>query len=91
MIRVGSVRAGSIGDELAIGPGTLLLQINGRDLRDALDLRFYESDEAIELLTRGPGGEDVLFDILKEPDESLGLVPSLIRSVDARTPARSAS
>jgi putative radical SAM enzyme (TIGR03279 family) len=75
MIRVGSVRAGSIGDELAIGPGTLLLQINGRDLRDALDLRFYESDEAIELLTRGPGGEDVLFDILKEPDESLGLVP----------------
>ena len=75
MIRVGSVRAGSIGDELGIGPGTLLLQINGRELRDALDLRFYESDEAIELLTRGPGGEDVLFDILKEPDESLGLVP----------------
>lgn len=75
MIRVGSVRAGSIGDELGIGPGTLLLQINGRELRDALDLRFYESDEAVELLTRGPGGEDILFDILKEPDESLGLVP----------------
>jgi putative radical SAM enzyme (TIGR03279 family) len=75
MIRVGSVRAGSIGDELGIGPGTLLLQINGRELRDALDLRFYESDEAIALLTRGPGGEDILFDILKEPDESLGLVP----------------
>ena len=75
MIRVGSVRAGSIGDELGIGPGTLLLQINGRELRDALDLRFYESDAAIELLTRGPDGEDVLFDILKEPDESIGLVP----------------
>ncbi len=75
MIRVGSVRAGSIGDELGIGPGTLLQQINGRDLRDALDLRFYESDEVIELLTRGPGGEEVLFEILKEPDESLGLVP----------------
>ena len=75
MIRVGAVRAGSIGDELRIVPGTLLLQINGRELRDALDLRFYESDEAIELLTRDPGGEDVLFDILKEPDESLGLVP----------------
>ncbi len=75
MIRVGSVRAGSIGEELGIGPGTLLLNINGRELRDALDLRFYESDEVIELLTRGPGGEEVLFDILKEPDESLGLVP----------------
>jgi putative radical SAM enzyme (TIGR03279 family) len=75
MIRVASVRAGSIGDELGIGPGTLLLQINGRELRDALDLRFYESDETIELLTRPPGGDQVLFDILKEPDESLGLVP----------------
>jgi putative radical SAM enzyme (TIGR03279 family) len=52
-----------------------LLKINGRDLRDALDLRFYESDEVIELLTRVPGGDEILFDILKEPDESLGLVP----------------
>ena len=75
MIRVGSVRAGSIGEELGIEPGTLLLKINGRDLRDALDLRFFESDEAIELLTRGPGGEEVLFEIFKEPDESLGLIP----------------
>ena len=75
MIRVGSVRSGSIGAELGIGPGTLLMKINGRDLRDSLDLRFYESDEVIELLTRGPGGEEVVFDILKEPDESLGLVP----------------
>lgn len=76
MIRVGSVRAGSIGEELGIEPGTLLLKINGRDLRDALDLRFFESDEVIELLTRGLGSsEEVLFDIHKEPDESLGLVP----------------
>ena len=75
MIRVGSVRAGSIGEELGIGSGALLLKINGRDLRDALDLRFYESDEVIELLTRGPGGEEFLYDIFKEPDESLGLVP----------------
>ena len=75
MIRVASVRTGSIADELGIGPGTLLLQINGRELRDALDLRFYESDETIELLTRPPDGDQVLFDILKEPDESLGLIP----------------
>jgi putative radical SAM enzyme (TIGR03279 family) len=75
MIRVESVRSGSIGDDLGIGPGTQLLKINGRELRDALDLRFYESDEQIELLTRGAAGEEVLFEISKEPDESLGLVP----------------
>jgi putative radical SAM enzyme (TIGR03279 family) len=75
MIRVASVRADSIGEELGIEPGTLLLKINGRDLRDALDLRFFESDEVIELLTRSHEGSEVLFDILKQPDESLGLVP----------------
>ncbi len=75
MIRVGAVRPGSIGDELGIEPGTLLLKINDRDLRDALDLRFYESDDVVELLTRDPDGQDILFDILKDPDESLGLVP----------------
>jgi len=75
MIRVGAVRAGSIAEQLAIEPGTLLLKINGRDLRDALDLKFFESDEVIELLTRSHDGSEVLFDILKEPDESLGLVP----------------
>lgn len=75
MIKVGAVRPGSIGDELGIRPGTLLLKINDRDLRDALDLRFYESDEVVELLARDSGGQDVLFDIVKDPDESLGLVP----------------
>ncbi|MEJ2483088.1 MAG: DUF512 domain-containing protein [Gemmatimonadota bacterium] len=75
MIRVASVRSGSIGDDLDIAPGTQLLSINDHELRDALDLAFYESDESIELLTRSPGGEDVLFQIEKPADESLGLIP----------------
>jgi putative radical SAM enzyme (TIGR03279 family) len=75
MIRVASVRSGSIGDDLDIAPGTQLLSINDQELRDALDLAFYESDESIELLTRSPGGEDVLFQIEKPADESLGLIP----------------
>ena len=75
MIRVASVRRGSIGADLDIRPGTQLLSINEQELRDALDLAFYEADESVQLLTRSPGGEDVLFDIEKPSDESLGLVP----------------
>ena len=75
MIRVASVRRGSIGAELGILPGTRLLQINGRDLRDTLDLAFYEADESVQLLAETPGGEQVLFEIDKELDRSIGLVP----------------
>lgn len=75
MIRVASVRRDSIGDELGIEPGTRLLQINGNDLRDALDLAFYESDESVRLLAETADGEPVLYEIEKEVDRSIGLVP----------------
>ena len=75
MIRVARTFEPSIGADLGLGPGSQLLSINGRELRDALDLRFYESDPWLELLARLPDGEEVLFEIEKDPDESLGLVP----------------
>ena len=75
MIRVASVRGGSIGADLAIRPGTKLLRINDRELRDALDLAFYEADESVQLLTRSPDGEETLYEIEKPADESLGLLP----------------
>lgn len=75
MIRVARTFADSIGAELGLAPGAQLLSINGRELRDALDLRFYESDPVLELLARMPDGEEILFEIEKDPDESLGLVP----------------
>lgn len=75
VIRVASVRRDSIGDELGILPGTRLLQINGHDLRDTLDLAFYESDESVQLLAETADGERVLYEIEKEVDRSIGLVP----------------
>lgn len=75
MIRVARTFEPSIGADLGLGPGSQLLSINGRELRDALDLRYYESDPWLELLARLPDGEEVLFEIEKDPDESLGLVP----------------
>ncbi len=75
MVRVARVRRSSIGADLGIPPGTVLISINGRDLRDSLDLQFCEADAEIVLQVRLPDGQPVVYDIEKHPDESLGFVP----------------
>ncbi|MDT8435294.1 MAG: DUF512 domain-containing protein [Gemmatimonadota bacterium] len=75
MIRILRVRPGSIADELGLSPGALVLRINDSEVRDGLDLRFLEADAELVVLVRRAGGEEVLFDIEKDPDESLGIVP----------------
>ena len=75
MVRVASVRRGSVGEDLGIRPGTVLIGINGAELRDSLDLQFLEADAVLELVARLPDGESVVFEIEKDLDESLGLIP----------------
>jgi putative radical SAM enzyme (TIGR03279 family) len=75
MIRVARVRRDSIATELDIQPGTLLLRLNDHELRDGLDLLYYQADDQIELEVETPNGERLVFDIVKQPDETLGLVP----------------
>lgn len=75
MIRVQSVRRGSIADELGIGAGTMLLTINGRLVRDSLDLMFYESDDCLEVEGVEPDGTPVVYDIEKDANVSLGIIP----------------
>ncbi len=77
MVRVARVRRSSIGADLGIPPGAALLAINGRDLRDSLDLRFYEADPELHLEVRLPSGEPVIYEIEKHPDETLGLIPEV--------------
>ncbi|MFQ5528983.1 MAG: hypothetical protein ACE5FP_01410, partial [Gemmatimonadota bacterium] len=75
MIRVQSVRRDSVAAELGIRPGTMLLAVNGRVLRDSLDLMFYEVEERLEVEGVEPGGESVVYDIEKDANLSLGVVP----------------
>lgn len=77
MVRVARVRRNSIGADLEIPPGAALISINRRDLRDSLDLRFYEADAEILLAVRLPSGQSVEYDIEKHPDETLGLIPEI--------------
>jgi len=75
MIRVQSVRPHSIAEELGIGHGTMLLTINGRLVRDSLDLMFYEADERLEVEGVEPDGSPVVYDIEKDANVTLGIVP----------------
>ena len=68
-----SVAPGSIGDELGIQPGDVLLSMNERRIEDIFDYHFYEEEEHVLLLIRKPNGEEWEFDVEKDPEEDLGL------------------
>ena len=76
MIRVADVVAGSIADSLGLLPGSSVMSINGSPVRDSLDLLFLQADERLEVEAFGPDGGPLLFEIEKDPDEVLGLVPT---------------
>src|SRR5437764_6244125 len=81
MVRVSKVRAGSIAEELEIVPGTELLSVNGRELRDFLDWEFLAADDELVLEARLPSGEEIVYEIERPEGEVIGveLVPPTVR------------
>lgn len=63
----------SIADQTGIEAGDKLLAVNGRQLRDIIDLSFALADDYIELLIEKTDGEQEIIEIEKEYDEDLGL------------------
>lgn len=72
MIKILEITPGSIADELNIQPGDLLHSVNGKEIGDRLDYRFYQTAEELEVLI-SRGDEQTLFEIEKDADEELGL------------------
>lgn len=68
-----SVRPGSIAEEMGIEPGDCLLSVDGREIEDVFDYRYYIEEEQIVLLTEKPDGEQWELEIEKEADEDLGM------------------
>src|SRR5439155_3524622 len=81
MVRVSKVRTGSIAAELEIVPGTELLSVNVRELRDFLDWEFLAADDDLVLEARLPSGEEVVYEIERPEGEAIGveLVPPTVR------------
>lgn len=72
--RVLSIESGSIADELGITPGDIVLDINGKKIKDIFDYRYLMAEEFIELDLEKPSGEQWVLEIEKDEYEDLGIV-----------------
>lgn len=72
--RIQEVVTGSIGDELEIEAGDLLLSVNGQSIEDIFDYQFLLQDDYLEVLIEKASGEEWELEIEKDPDEDLGLL-----------------
>ena len=76
MVRIGEIGRGSVAEALELRIGTRILTVNGERVRDSLDFMFRTAEEEIELEAVGPGGDRVVYEISRDPSESLGIVPA---------------
>ena len=73
MIKILDIEKNSIAAELKIKPGSNLISINHKPISDALDYRFYNSGEELEVLIE-QNGDHIIFEVEKEHQEDLGLI-----------------
>ena len=68
-----AVDPGSLAEEMELEPGDRLLAIDGNEIEDIFDYRFYIGDTYLEILIQKADGEEWLLEIDKDPEEDLGL------------------
>lgn len=71
--RINKVFPDSIGAEMNIEVGDILLNINGQSISDIIEYRYYISEEYLEMDIQKNNGEIWTLEIEKEYDEDLGL------------------
>lgn len=76
MVRIAEIEQGSIAEELHLRIGTRIVRVNGERVRDGIDLTFLLAEPELELEAVDPDGGRVVYDIVREPGESLGVVPA---------------
>lgn len=67
------VRPGSLADAAGIGPGDLVVRVNGRAPRDYIEYRYLIAEPRVSLAIRKPDGRLRRMVIQKHEDEDLGL------------------
>ncbi len=72
-IEITSIQDDSIAQELGIEAGDFVLSINGQEIKDVFDYRFYCADSEIVLEIEKKSGENWQFEIEKDESEDLGL------------------
>ena len=73
MLKIKEVAKKSIGKELGLQKGDIVLKFDGHDAVDLLDYLYYDEKESFTLTVRQTNGDESSCEIEKEEDESLGL------------------
>nr|NIW79674.1 radical SAM protein [Calditrichia bacterium] len=73
MVEILHINANSIAEDLGLQSGDKVVSVNGHQITDALDYRFYITNEEIELVIQREA-QQFIFDIEKDYDDDLGLV-----------------
>ena len=71
MIKIEKIIPDSIAAEVGMKPGDYIIKINGKEINDQLDFRFYTADDKnIILVNRNDS--DILVEIEKEYHDDIG-------------------
>lgn len=71
-VRINGVTAGARAEKLGVLPGDLLLSINGHEIADVLDYRFYETERELELVL-SRNGQPYTLHLRKPQYDRIGL------------------
>lgn len=71
--KIAYVVPGSIGDEMELAAGDILLEVNGKSIKDVFDYHYLTNEEYLTLLVEKANGEEWELEIEKEYEEDLGL------------------
>ena len=72
--RIATVLSGSVGEELGIEKGDVLVSVNGEPVEDVFDWRALLMEESFTLLIRKASGEEWEIEVELAEDEEMGLV-----------------
>lgn len=68
-----SVQAGSLAHKKNISAGDSLISVNGNEVNDVLDYRFYLNDKKLRLVLKGADGKMKIATVIKDEFEDIGL------------------
>ena len=65
---ISGVEKGSLAEKYGILPGSTLLKINGHDIKDVLDYRFFMIDEVLRIVWKSPEGKFMVTKMIKKDE-----------------------
>lgn len=72
-VTISSVQAKSLADKKKISAGDCLISVNGNEINDVLDYRFYLNDKKLRLVLKDAQGRLKVATVIKDEFEDIGL------------------